>query len=124
MTGHAQPPKKRSAPETARRAAELMLSKKAVDVVILDLRGLSSATDFFVIGSGESDAQVRAIAETVIDGLEEYGIRVNHLEGFQERRWVLIDCFDVVAHVFDGDLRDFYSLERLWGDAPLEKVEE
>jgi len=124
MTGSQKPSPNPSASEIARRAAKLMLSKKASDVVILDLRSLSSATDFFVIGSGESDIQVRAITETVIGGLEEDGVRINHLEGFQERRWVLIDCFDVVAHIFDDDLREFYSLERLWGDAPIEKVED
>jgi len=101
-----------------------MLTKKATDVVVLDLRSLSTAADFFVVGSGETDVQVRAISEAVVDGLETAGIRVNHIEGFRERRWVLIDCIDVVAHVFLKELRDFYSLERLWGDAPLETIEE
>ena len=108
---------------TARRAAELMLTRKAEDVIILDLRNLSSATDYFVIGSADTDVQVRAVAESVIEGLEGDGVRVYHLEGYQERRWILLDCIDVVIHVFLGDLREFYGLERLWGDAPLEKVE-
>ena len=107
--------------EVARKAADLMLEKKAKDVVLLDLRGLSGATDYFVIGSAESDVQVRAISESVVDGLETSGVRIYHLEGFSERRWVLLDCIDVVVHIFLEELRDFYGLERLWGDAPLEK---
>ena len=88
------------------------------------MQGLSSATDFFVIGSAESDAQVRAIADAVIEGIESGGNRIYHLEGYQEQRWILIDCIDVVIHIFLADVREFYALERLWGDAPLEKVEE
>ncbi len=101
-----------------------MLTRKATDVVVLDLRSLSTAADFFVVGSGETEVQVRAISEAIVDGLEKAGIRVHHIEGFRERRWILIDCIDVVAHVFLKELRDFYSLERLWGDAPLETIEE
>ncbi len=112
-----------TAKETARKAADLMLTRKATDVVILDLSELSSATDCFVIGSAASDTQVRAVADALIDGLEKANVRICHLEGYQERRWVLLDCFDVVIHVFLDEVRDFYSLERLWGDAPLEKVE-
>ncbi|MFH1277523.1 MAG: ribosome silencing factor [Candidatus Eisenbacteria bacterium] len=118
--GQAAPP----AIEIARHAAEAMLSRKAEDVLILDLRSLSSATDFFVIGSGETDVQVRAIADAVVDGLEGRGVRISHVEGYQERRWVLLDCIDVVIHVFLGDIREFYGLERLWGDAAIEKVED
>ena len=110
------------ASEIAQVAARTMLDKKAVDVVILDLRELSSATDFFVIGSGESEVQVGEISKAVVDAIETGGTRINHLEGFRERRWVLLDCIDAVIHVFHGDLREFYGLERLWGDAPIEKI--
>lgn len=113
-----------SAGEIARQAAEAMLTRKAKDVVMLDLRSLSSATDFFVIGSGETDVQVRAIADAVMDGLEVKGVRIGHLEGYPERRWILLDCIDVVVHVFLEDVREFYGLERLWGDAAIEKVED
>ncbi len=120
-------PKKKPAIPTAqgvaRLAAELALERKATDVVLLDLRTLSSATDFFVIASGGTDVQVRAIADAVVEGLEKIDVRINHVEGYPGRRWVLIDCIDVVIHVFLEELRDFYSLERLWGDAGLEKVE-
>ncbi len=116
--------KKKQVPasKVAHAAAQAMLEKKAADVVILDLRDLSSTTDFFVIGSGESEAQVGAISQAVVDAVETGGTRIYHLEGFRERRWVLIDCIDAVIHVFHGDLRDFYGLERLWGDAPIEKI--
>ena len=109
--------------DVACKAAELMHTRKGGDVVILDLGQLSSATDFFVICSAESDTQVRAVADAVIAGLEGEGVRITHLEGYQERRWVLIDCFDVVVHIFLADVREYYALERLWGDAPLEKIE-
>jgi ribosome-associated protein len=116
-------PSSQPARRVARLAADLMLSKKATDVVLLDIAELSGAADFFVIGSASTDVQVRAVSEAVVEGLEEAGIRINHVEGFTERRWVLIDCIDVVVHVFLDDLREFYALERLWGDARLEKIE-
>ncbi len=105
-------------PETVRRAAELALERKALDVVALDLRGISSATDFFVIASGTSDVQVKAIAEHVVDELKKIEARPDHIEGLQGGRWVLIDCIDFVVHVFHPQSRDFYQLEHLWGDAP------
>lgn len=113
-----------TARETARLAAESMLSRKASDVVVLDLREITSTADFFVIGGGAIDQQVRAIVNAVIEGIEAEGVRVAHVEGYADRRWVLIDCIDVVIHVFLDELRDFYGLERLWGDAPVERFEE
>lgn len=101
----------------AERAAELALERKARDVVSLDLRGISSATDFFLLASGTSDVQVIAIAEHIIDTLREDGVRPNHVEGLQGGRWVLLDYIDVVIHVFHTEARDFYQLEELWGDA-------
>lgn len=99
------------------RAAELASDRKAQDVVALDLRGISSAADFFLLASGTSDVQVTAIAERVIDTLREEGVRPNHVEGLQGGRWVLIDYIDVVIHVFHTSAREFYQLEELWGDA-------
>jgi len=107
----------------ARRAAELALSKKAQDVVILDLRGLSAVTDFFVICSGLSDTHVRAIADAVEEGLKREGSRKWHVEGYSHRRWVLLDYVDVVVHVFHHKTREFYLLERLWGDAKVERLD-
>lgn len=112
-----------ASPELAQRAAALMLDRKATDIALLDLRGISSATDFFVIASGTSDTHVRAIAEHVMEELRREGVRAHHVEGLDTGRWALIDYIDFVVHVFHPKLREFYQLERLWGDAeriPLE----
>jgi ribosome-associated protein len=105
-------------PEAVRRSAELAQERKAHAVVVLDLRGISSATDFFVLASGRSDVQVKAIAEHVTDELRKQGHRAGHAEGLQGGRWVLLDYIDFVVHVFHPKARDFYQLENLWGDAP------
>ncbi|HUP20964.1 MAG TPA: ribosome silencing factor, partial [Gemmatimonadota bacterium] len=98
--------------------------RRGREVALLDLRGLTSATDFFVIASGESDVQVRAISERVQERLrEESGVRPWHVEGLRSSAWVLLDYVDFVVHVFHRDARDFYDLERLWGDAPTERFE-
>jgi ribosome-associated protein len=94
------------------------VAHKATDVVVLDLRRLSDATDYFVIASGTSDTHVRALAEHVIAACERAGLRAHHVEGLTAGRWVLIDFVDVVVHVFHPSLRRFYQLERLWADAP------
>jgi ribosome-associated protein len=99
-------------------AAELALDRKARDTTILDLRGLSSATDFFIIASGTSDIHVRSIAEHIIEEMKRTGVRPDHVEGMRGGRWVLIDYIDFVIHVFHPAARAFYQLERLWGDAP------
>ena len=101
-----------------RRAVDFALERKAREVLVLDLRGISSATDFFVVASGTSDVHVKAIADRVVEGLGEEGVRVTHVEGFTGRRWVLLDYIDFVVHVFHPQSRVFYQLENLWGDAP------
>jgi len=105
-------------PNEVRRAAELVLERRALDVAILDLRGISSATDFFVLASGTSDVQVKAIAEHVVDELGKQDVRAGHLEGMRGGRWVLLDYIDFVVHVFHVQARAFYQLDNLWGDAP------
>lgn len=105
-------------PDVVRRSAELAQERKAHGVVVLDLRGISSATDFFVLASGRSDVQVKAIAEHVADELRKQGHRPGHVEGLQGGRWVLLDYIDFVVHVFHPQAREFYQLENLWGDAP------
>ncbi len=85
---------------------------------MLDLRGISSATDFFVIAEGTSDTQVKAIADHVEVELKKEGVRPEHVEGVRGARWVLIDYVDFVVHVFHREARAFYQLENLWGDAP------
>ncbi len=101
-----------------RRAVDFALERKAREVLVLDLRGISSATDFFVVASGTSDVHVKAIADHVVEGLGEEGVRAAHVEGFTVRRWVLLDYIDFVVHVFHPQSRVFYQLENLWGDAP------
>ena len=108
----------------AKRIAELMLSKKAHDVVILDLKKLTSATDHFVICSADSDTHVKAIADAVQDGMEELGEHVWHHEGYHALRWVVLDYVDVVVHVFHKEERSFYNLDRLWGDAKRTEVQD
>ena len=104
-------------PAEVTRAAELAVELKAHDVVVLDLRGISSATDYFVIAGGRSDVQVKAIAAHVVNELKKDSIRPEHVEGMQGGRWVLVDYVDFVLHVFHPEARQFYQLENLWGDA-------
>ena len=105
------------------RAGELALERKAAEVVALDLRGISTATDYFLLATGQSDVQVKAIADHVIAELKEHGIRPAHVEGLQGGRWVLIDYIEFVVHVFHPGAREFYQLEVLWGDAPRHEFE-
>jgi ribosome-associated protein len=106
----------------AKRIAELMMTKKAIDIVILDLKKLTSATDYFVLCSADSDTQVKAIADSVQNGMEALGERVWHQEGYHALRWIVLDYVDVVVHVFHKEERSFYNLDRLWGDAKRTEV--
>jgi len=105
-------------PDEVRLAIEALETRKARDLVILDLRGLCDATDCFIIASGTSDTHVRALADSVVDALRQQGHRPHHIEGLPGGRWVLLDYVDFVVHVFHPALREFYQLERLWADAP------
>lgn len=105
-------------PTEVMKAAELALELKAQDVVILDLRGISTATDYFLIAGGTSDVQVKAIANHVVNELKKEGVRPQHIEGLRGGRWILVDYVDFVVHVFHPQARGFYQLETLWGDAP------
>jgi ribosome-associated protein len=107
----------------ARRAAEEALRKKASDVLLLDLREMSGICDWFVIATGDSEVQVKAIADQVEEGLRADGMKCWHVEGYSGRRWILLDYVDVVVHVFHREAREFYLLEKLWGDAEREKIE-
>ncbi len=110
--------------ELARLALDAALGKKALDVTVMDLRGLSSEVDYFVIATGESDLQIRAIVDAIVERLRtDAGERPLHREGQPgTSRWIVLDYFDLVVHVFDPELRAHYDLERLWGDAPTERV--
>jgi len=100
--------------EGIRPILEGLSDRKAVNVVVLDLRGLSEATDFFVIASGTSDAHVRGMADRLMSLADPH-----HVEGLTQGRWVLLDYVDFVVHLFHPELREFYQLERLWGEAPV-----
>lgn len=110
-------------PAAVERAIELAVDRKAHDIVLMDLRPVSDATDFFLIMSGTSDLHVRSVAEHILEELRKEGVRGDHVEGMRGGRWVLLDYIDFVIHVFHPAAREFYQLERLWGDAPLYHAE-
>ena len=98
--------------------------KKAEDIVLMDMREISGMADYFVVCTGTSDAQIKAIVESIEIRLKgEFTERPWHVEGADHRQWVLMDYVDMVVHVFTPERRAFYDLERLWGDAPLERIE-
>jgi ribosome-associated protein len=123
MTNASTPSRSPAVQASARRAAQLCLDNKAADVVMLDLKGVSDMTDFFVIASGTSDTHVRSTANHVMEELRKEGVKVEHVEGLEQGRWVLLDYVDFVVHVFHPTLRQFYQLERLWGDAEVTQVD-
>jgi ribosome-associated protein len=100
-----------------RAAAAAAQSKKAIDPVALDLRELEGVADYFLIVSASNEVQVKAIAEAIEERLALLGVRPWHVEGLESRRWVLMDYVEVVVHVFHERTREYYLLERLWGDA-------
>lgn len=105
-------------PPELEAAAEALLERNAREPVVLDLRGLSDATDYFLIASGDSDTHARAIAESVRERLDAAGFQPIGVEGTSGGRWILMDYVNLVVHVFLPRVRGFYQLERLWGDAP------
>jgi ribosome-associated protein len=106
--------------EVAYKAAD---DKRAEDIVVLNMKGVSLLADYFIICHANSDRQVQAIAKEMADQAGKSGFDVKRLEGYDSARWVLVDMGDVVAHVFHKDERAFYNLERLWGDAPIISVD-
>ena len=108
----------------ARRIASLALEKKSTDVMILDLKDLTAACDYFVVCSGGSEQQVMAISDHIDAKMRERGQGPWHVEGRSHRRWILLDFVDVVVHVFHDETRQYYMLEKLWGDAKMTHVED
>jgi len=104
-------------PSQVDRAIAAADSKKAVDLVVLDLRKAAGFTDYFVIASGMNSRQVRAIADAVMETLTADGVKPAHVEGYDRSEWILLDYFDFIVHVFSPETRSFYGLERLWGSA-------
>lgn len=112
----------KSGEELAQICAQVALDNKAEDVVIVDVRGLTSFTDHFVIMSGRSTRHVQGLAETIESTLRSKRIKASSAEGMQDGIWVLLDFDDVVVHIFYHEQRDFYDLEGLWHEAPQTKV--
>ena len=112
-----------TAEHKAQRAARAAIEKKAIDLVVLDVQGLSSVADYFLVCSGRSTPHIKSISDAIRDELKEEGSRPLHAEGQAESGWLLLDYGDVLMHVFLEDTRAYYALERLWGDAPLLPVD-
>jgi len=105
--------------EIAVAIAEYASDRKALDIVQLDLRGIISYTDYFVICTGRSDRQAKAVHDGIHLGMKtDHGILPARVEGFTQGDWILMDYLDVVVHVFTPEMREFYKLEQLWGEAP------
>jgi ribosome-associated protein len=111
----------KQAKEFAQTAARIAQERRCTDIVVLDLRGLSPATDYFVIATGTSERQMRTVADEVSAAGRERGISRFGRAGYEQGRWILLDFVDVVVHLFDHEYRQFYDLELLWGDA--EKID-
>jgi ribosome-associated protein len=107
--------------DLATKVVELALSKKADDLMVLDLRGLADVADTFVVATGYSEIQVQAISDAIVDGVDEKPL---HVEGREYGKWVLIDFVDVVVHIMLPEERNRYRLDRLWGDAPMRRYDE
>jgi len=110
--------------EIAKKISQLMLDKKALDILLLDVRSITTLTDFFIICTSESDPQTRAISNHVEDELTANGIKPWHIEGYEHLEWVLLDYVNIVAQVFSRDAREYYDFERLWADAKITKIKE
>jgi ribosome-associated protein len=108
---------------TVRLLARAALDKRAERLVVLDLQGLSTVADYFLVCTARSPAQIETIADAAHAALKAEGRRLRHREGTAASGWLLLDCGDVVAHVFLEETRAFYALERLWGDAPVLSAE-
>jgi len=102
-------------------AARIAQDSHCQDVVVLDLRGISPVTDYFVIATGTSDRQMRSVADDIAEHGKAIGQRVWHVAGMDSARWILLDFVDVVVHLFDGEYRGYYDLELIWGEAPKVK---
>lgn len=104
--------------EQARKIVQVMDSKRAKDIRLIKIEGISSLGDYFVVASASNTTQVKAIADEVEDEMTKLGLEPNRVEGRQSAQWILMDYYDVMVHVFLDEARSFYNLERLWSDAP------
>jgi ribosome-associated protein len=116
-------PEKTASERLAERIVGHIIDKKGDDIVILDLRKVTSIADFFVVATGNSSVHVKAIADEIHEKLKRDGHEIPwHIEGVEGRRWILIDYVDVVAHIFDRETRSFYEIEKLYDDAPSRRI--
>ena len=104
-------------------AAKVAAERHCSDIVVLDLSGKSPATDYFVIATGTSDRQMRTVADEISQAAREHNFQRFGRAGYEQARWILLDYIDVVIHIFDGEYRDYYDLELLWGDAERLNIE-
>ena len=109
--------KRQNAKAFALAAAKVAASRHCSGIVVLDLKGKSPATDYFVIATGTSDRQMRTVADEICDTARKEGLQRFGRAGYEQARWILLDFIDVVIHIFDSEYRDYYDLELLWGDA-------
>jgi ribosome-associated protein len=115
-------PKPRPVDDDLSIAVQAASDKKATDIVVLDLREVTSFADYFLICSGTSTRQVQAIADEILDKLKQAGAHMLHREGYEVAEWVLLDYGDFIAHIFVQSARQFYNLERLWRDAKRREI--
>ena len=106
----------------AHKISELMLGKKALDIKIIDVRKITTLTDFFVICTSESEPQTRAITDHIHEQMKKDGMKAWHIEGYENLEWVLLDYVNIVVHVFSRKSRDYYDLERLWADGQIIRI--
>ena len=110
--------------EFAVKAAQLAISRHCTDVVVLDLKGKSPATDYFLIATGTSDRQMRSVSDEISELARNMSLQRFGRAGYEQGRWILLDYVDIMIHIFDEEYRDFYDLELLWGDAKKLKIEQ
>ena len=108
----------------AQRISELMLEKKAVDIIMIDVRKITTLTDFFVVCTSESEPQTRAITDHINQKMKEEGVKSWHTEGYEHLDWVLIDFVHIVVHIFSKETREYYEFERLWADGKITHVKD
>jgi ribosome-associated protein len=113
-------PKKVQPKALAKRIIKALWDKKGEDIVLLNLKKITGVTDYFVICSAQSEVHARTLADAVDMKLKGKEL-ILHIEGYEHGHWILIDCFDVVLHIFMADAREYYGLEKFWGDAPKEE---
>ena len=107
-----------------KRIADLMLEKKAVDILVIDVKKITTLTDFFIICTSESEPQTRAITDHINETMKAEGFRSWHIEGYQNLEWVLVDFVNIVVHIFSKEARAYYEFERLWADGKITHVKD